>query len=68
MDYDYVDDDSNPFPVGESSDHGTYCAGAIAMVKSNGFCGVGVAYQSTITGMYVLSEYFDLKHSCAMGL
>ena len=51
--YDYVDDDSNPFPVessGQREDHGTSCAGEIAMVKDNGVCGVGVAYQSSITG------------------
>ncbi len=56
MDYDYADDDTDPFPVGEfgscDSDHGTCCAGEIAMVKNNGHCGVGVAYQSTITGMH----------------
>ena len=51
--YDYADDDSNPFPVelfGQREDHGTSCAGEIAMVKNNGVCGVGVAYQSSITG------------------
>ena len=51
--YDYVDDDSNPFPIessGQREDHGTSCAGEIAMVKNNGVCGVGVAYQSSITG------------------
>ncbi len=56
LDYDYADDDTFPFPVGEfggcSSDHGTCCAGEIAMIKSNGLCGVGVAYQSTIVGKY----------------
>ena len=53
LDYDYVDDDSNPFPIelsGQREDHGTSCAGEIAMVKDNGVCGVGVAYQSSITG------------------
>ena len=51
--YDFADDDSNPFPVelsGQREDHGTSCAGEIAMVKNNGVCGVGVAYQSSITG------------------
>ena len=54
--YDYVDDDSNPFPIessGQREDHGTSCAGEIAMVKNNGVCGVGVAYQSSITGGHI---------------
>ena len=56
--YDYVDGDSNPFPIelsGQREDHGTSCAGEIAMVKNNGVCGVGVAYQSSITGGQVSS-------------
>jgi subtilisin family serine protease len=32
--------------------HGTRCAGEIAMVENNGFCGVGVAYNSKIGGLY----------------
>ncbi len=52
--YDYFDDDSDPFPptiaeLGRDS-HGTNVAGVIAMAKSNDDCGIGVAYQSTITG------------------
>ena len=30
--------------------HGTFVAGVIGMEKSNGVCGVGVAYNSHITG------------------
>ena len=30
--------------------HGTYVAGVIGMEKSNSVCGVGVAYNSLITG------------------
>ena len=51
--YDYVDNDSSPFPAessGQRDDHGTGCAGEIAMVKNNNVCGVGVAYHSSITG------------------
>ena len=68
-DYDYADGDSNPFPVGEfgecDDDHGTCCAGEIAMEKSNSYCGVGVAYHSAITGMsyYRSSLYTALVYA-----
>lgn len=32
--------------------HGTRCAGEIAMVENNGFCGVGVAYDAKIGGLF----------------
>ncbi len=49
---DVLDDDGNPFPIvvdGVRESHGTSCAGIIAMEK-NSHCGVGVAYNSQITG------------------
>ena len=55
--YDYLDNDGSPFPseyYGQRDDHGTGCAGEIAMVKNNNVCGVGVAYQSSITGEHIL--------------
>ena len=39
---------------GERESHGTSCAGIIAMEKSNRVCGVGVAYQSSITGKFYM--------------
>ena len=49
-----MDSDGNPFPdvdgFGYRESHGTNCAGEIAMAKSNSHCGVGVAYNSRITG------------------
>ena len=30
--------------------HGTSCAGIVAMAKSNGVCGVGIAYKADIAG------------------
>ncbi len=51
---DVADGDGNPFPnadgLGSRESHGTNCAGEIAMAKSNSHCGVGVAYNSQITG------------------
>ncbi len=55
LQYDFVGGDVDAFPEGEfgdcRDDHGTCCAGEIAMIKSNGVCGVGVAYETTITGI-----------------
>lgn len=34
--------------------HGTRCAGEIAMVANNGFCGVGIAFNSKIGGIRML--------------
>ena len=52
-----MDGDKDPFPPGPYGncvgDHGTCCAGEIAMAKNNDVCGVGVAYQSSITGVTV---------------
>ncbi len=50
---DVVDDDGDPYPIvvdGVQESHGTNCAGIIAMAKNNSYCGVGVAYNSQITG------------------
>ena len=32
--------------------HGTNCAGVIAAAANNGKCGVGVAYNANIAGIY----------------
>jgi len=51
------------------SRHGTECAGAIAMVANNSFCGVGVAYGAKVGGknyVHYLSihtnEILQVKH------
>ncbi len=51
--YDFVDSDRDVMPGwsnGRVDNHGTSCAGVIAMVKDNGVCGVGVAYDAKIAG------------------
>ena len=51
--YDFVSRDRDVMPgfsSGKQDRHGTSCAGEIAMVKDNGVCGVGVAYDSKISG------------------
>lgn len=47
----------NPVPRPQLSDdrHGTRCAGEVAAI-SNDFCGVGVAYNATVSGIRILSE------------
>ena len=46
------------FSEGKQDNHGTSCAGAIAMVKDNGVFGVGVAYDSKIAGLQQLYGHF----------
>jgi len=37
-----------------STRHGTRCAGEVAASANNSICGVGVAYEASIGGLYVL--------------
>ena len=51
--YDFLSRDNDAFPElyeGMRENHGTNVAGEIAMEKGNDVCGVGVAYNSFITG------------------
>lgn len=56
--YDFVDGDTNPIPSSLLSnydyEHGTNCAGVVAMGRNNSQCGVGVAYHAKIAGKFVL--------------
>ena len=59
--YDFVDNDNNVAPgysQGERDNHGTSCAGEIAMAKDNSICGVGVAYEAKIAGVFVFVFVF----------
>ena len=59
LDLDAVGNSSSAFPGvvdGKRANHGTNCAGIIAMEKSNNKCGVGVAYHSSITGTVVFPQ------------
>ena len=48
--------------------HGTNCAGEVGMAKSNGNCGVGVAYNAKIGGIKVqLNQMTDLMEAGALG-
>lgn len=43
------DDDPTPRDNGDNK-HGTRCAGEVAAVAYNNYCGVGVAYNASIGG------------------
>lgn len=53
--WDYNDNRPNPKPMLENDYHGTRCAGEIAAAKGNDYCGVGVAYDSKVSGIRILS-------------
>jgi kexin len=52
--YDFNDKDPTPKPRLWDDTHGTRCAGEVAAAK-NDVCGVGVAYESKISGVRILS-------------
>jgi len=80
--YDFNDMDPDPAPRDTDPDncHGTRCAGEIAAVADNGFCGTGVAYNASIGGIRMLdgqatdilegsalsfqSNYIDIYSNC----
>ncbi|XP_039695029.1 proprotein convertase subtilisin/kexin type 4 isoform X2 [Pteropus medius] len=55
--YDFNDYDPDPQPRYSASDenrHGTRCAGEVAAIANNRFCGTGVAYNARIGGVRML--------------
>ncbi|KAH9945793.1 peptidase S8/S53 domain-containing protein [Epithele typhae] len=52
--YDFNDHVNLPTPVLFDDHHGTRCAGQVAAVK-NDACGVGIAYESKVAGIRILS-------------
>ena len=53
--YDFNDHVDEPKPRLEADHHGTRCAGEVSAAKNN-VCGVGVAYDSKIAGLRILSK------------
>nr|AAB66701.1 protease 1 [Pneumocystis carinii] len=51
--YDFVSKTDDPNPKSSSDTHGTRCAGEVAAAR-NDFCGLGVAYESNISGLRFL--------------
>ncbi len=64
--YDYYDNDPDPSP-GLFSSHGTSVAGVVGMAKGNGICGVGVAYDASITGETIESFTRWFEHGLCAG-
>ena len=46
----------------DSDSHGTSVTGQIAMVRDNGICGVGVAYDTKYAGIRYTHHYKNLTH------
>jgi kexin len=53
--WDYNDNDPQPKPELSDDRHGTRCAGEVSAVRNN-VCGIGVAYDSKIAGIRILSK------------
>ncbi|KAJ7328630.1 hypothetical protein OS493_023899 [Desmophyllum pertusum] len=54
--FDFVENEEDPSSTnGESVSHGNSCAGIIAAVANNSFCGVGLAYNAKIGGIRILT-------------
>jgi kexin len=64
--YDFNDKTEEPKPRLSDDRHGTRCAGEVSAAKNN-VCGVGVAYDSKIAGLRILSKMIsDADEAVAM--
>lgn len=64
--YDFNDHDNEPKPMLDDDKHGTRCAGEVSAVK-NDVCGVGVAWNSKVAGIRILSKMIsDADEAVAM--
>lgn len=64
--YDFNDHTAEPKPRLSDDRHGTRCAGEVSAVRNN-VCGVGVAYDSKIAGIRILSKLItDADEAIAM--
>lgn len=60
--YDINGNDSDPMPQDNGDNkHGTRCAGEVAAVAFNSFCGVGVAYNASIGGKFIHKQIIIIK-------
>ncbi|KAH8827302.1 peptidase S8/S53 domain-containing protein [Flagelloscypha sp. PMI_526] len=64
--YDFNDHEDLPYPKLGADHHGTRCAGQIA-ARTNTACGVGIAYDSKVAGVRILSgEISDVDEAAAL--
>lgn len=68
--WDINDDDDDPSPKDDDDNkHGTRCAGEVAAIANNEFCGVGVAYNARIGGVRMLDgRVTDTIEAAALSL
>uniref|UniRef100_A0A1B0CYQ6 furin n=1 Tax=Phlebotomus papatasi TaxID=29031 RepID=A0A1B0CYQ6_PHLPP len=68
--YDINGNDSDPMPQDNGDNkHGTRCAGEVAAVAFNNYCGVGIAYNASIGGVRMLDgSVNDAVEAKALGL
>ncbi|KZC04039.1 Furin-like protease 2 [Dufourea novaeangliae] len=68
--WDINDNDNDPMPRDNGDNkHGTRCAGEVAAVAFNQYCGVGVAYNASIGGVRMLDgPVNDAVEARALGL
>ena len=58
---DINDNDNDPMPRDNGDNkHGTRCAGEVAAVAFNSYCGVGIAFNASIGGTYELFQAIHL--------
>jgi hypothetical protein len=59
--------DSDPAPrydLSDSNRHGTRCAGEVAADANNSICAVGVAYQASIGGQFLMGNVASHENNC----
>ncbi|ODV63083.1 S8 family peptidase ASCRUDRAFT_31906 [Ascoidea rubescens DSM 1968] len=63
--YDFNANQKLPAPQLSNDYHGTRCAAEIAATKNNGYCGIGVAYDSKVAGIRILSGEITAEEEAA---
>lgn len=62
--FDFNEISETPTPRKSTDAHGTMCAAAVAAAK-NGICGIGIAYESQVAGIRLLSGPIDESDEAA---
>jgi len=58
---DINDNDDDPMPRDNGDNkHGTRCAGEVAAIAFNQYCGIGVAYNASIGGTVIILKYKEI--------
>ncbi|CDK25969.1 unnamed protein product [Kuraishia capsulata CBS 1993] len=63
--WDFNDNTNLPKPRLDDDYHGTRCAAEIAAEKGNDYCGIGVAYDSKVAGLRILSGQITAEDEAA---